>query len=223
MAISPSSTMSPPLLPSDVYLEILKHLPISRDDPSSVVTLVSCLQANSKTRSAALSSPLWKPHYQVRYTHCDDTKETQRRDDAKGNWRLLYFARRRLDLRALQLADTIRLDSTCNRLEVARVFTKELSFDVWDALRLESQIQQPLCFRRDETEEEDESDVEPEAVPRRFWAETILGLIARNEAVKRWGNLLTMNGDAQSLTFEDSMASLSSVFNVSAQEVRCDQ
>ena len=62
--------------------------------------------------------------------------EARRRAQHGADPRLLFFARRALDARALRLVDAIR---TCvpGRAAHAAVLARELSFDVWDALAAE--------------------------------------------------------------------------------------
>lgn len=203
-----------PQLPLDVYLEILNFLDAPRGDDTCVRALVSFLEASSQTRAAALFPRLWRPHYEARYTHSVEENEKERRTETKGDWRLLYFSRRRLDRRALQLADKIRLDTKL-RHERAREFTSQLSFDVWDALKIESSVPLPSSF----TGEEPGAPVPEDALPRRFWATSILGTIARHQAVSIWGKIAARNRDGPIVSFEDALSSMSSVFNVSVQEV----
>lgn len=78
-----------PQLPVDIYIEVLKVLPAHRTDPTSVRTLVSCLQANTLVRTAALASVVWEAHYHARYTDCVPARETERKERLGGDWRLL--------------------------------------------------------------------------------------------------------------------------------------
>jgi len=93
-----------PWLPTELYIHILSYLPPGKDRADlSVKTLCSCLSANSHLRNAALFPDLWEPHYRVRYTECVEEREERRREETKGDWRLMYVARRELDRKALQI------------------------------------------------------------------------------------------------------------------------
>ncbi|TCD62405.1 hypothetical protein EIP91_006933 [Steccherinum ochraceum] len=228
------SSSSSSLLAPDVYLEILKHLPASRNDDSAVKTLVSCLQANSRVRSAALYGPLWKPHYLARYTHRIEENEKSRLERTRGNWRLMFFERRALDRKALLLADEIRLLAGNSELrrDKAKEFTTSLSFDVWDALRLEACLPHGWDWLEVETEDELLTGSNPptatrghldssEVLPRKFWAEAILGIIVRFNCIDIWSRLFSRSQpDMSSTLFVRGLTSLSSGYNVSEQEVQ---
>lgn len=133
--------------------------------------------------------------------------------------------RRRLDRRALRVADEIRVNPV-GRHERAREVARELSFDVWNALRLETLIPTPQYFLK---EKEGEEVVEPyrdvdgeEVLPRKFWAQAILGVIARRESILLWAKIFTPRpeDEGKSPTFVDVIASLSAAFGVSMKEVR---
>ena len=213
-----------PQLPVDLYLEILKFLPEGREDDTSVQTLVSCLRTSTLVRAAALSPLVWEHHYHARYTHCIAENEKQRRERTSGDWRLLYFERRRIDRDALKLVDEIRLGVGRGRQEHARTFATTLSFDVWDALKLESQIPIPPCFREEGQEQHNgDQSWDEQALPRRFWADALLGVIARYEAVGLWAKMFRLESAASErvqVPFVEALSSLSSVFNVSMHEVR---
>ncbi|CAL1695039.1 unnamed protein product [Somion occarium] len=203
--------MTIPTFPVEIYSEILKHIPTT--DDSGVKLLLAFLQSNSRLRAAALAPEVWEPHYHARYVHSVEERERQRRDAAGNNWRQLYIQRRTLDRKALQSLDEIRKDRRDRHNKVATI--TDFSFDIWDAIRQESRIPIPLCFRGSYGEQ-DESAVPPDALPRQFWANTILGVIARRQAVGIWGRTFSEQGD---VPFEEALASLSSVYSVSVKEI----
>jgi len=116
----------------------------------------------------------------------------------------------------LEVAEDVRLHAP-GRLEKARIFTKELSFDVWDALRLRSQLPPPSTFTGGVI-----VDAVDDALPKRFWAHALLGTIARHQAVSLCAELTQPEDWAQTaspLSCENMVASMSSFYNVSMREV----
>ncbi|KAI0931746.1 hypothetical protein AcW2_000568 [Taiwanofungus camphoratus] len=212
-----------PWLPIEIYIHILGFLPPTEGSADiGVKTLVSCLSTNGQLRAAALTSSLWESHYLARYTTCDEERERQRREETNGDWRLMYLARRALDSSALRLLDDIRVQLS-GRYQKARVFTQELSFDVWDALERESQLPLPAYFReRNEVDgeegETDEKDV-PHALPRRYWAKTMMGVIARHHTLRMWARLYSGGPEGDSITFEEALAGLSTFFDESPKRI----
>lgn len=202
--------MTVPVLPVEIYSEILKH--ISTQDDYGINLLVSFQQCNSLLQAAALAPEVWEAHYRVRYLHCVEEKERARREAAGSNWRELYIQRRRLDQTALQLLDEIRKDPR-DRLRKASIIA-DLSFDIWDALRLESKIPIPNCFQRERGQ--DNIPI-TDALPRCFWANVILGVIARRHMIGLWYRVFREKED---IPFEETLAALSTMFDVSIKEVR---
>ncbi|EKM61317.1 uncharacterized protein PHACADRAFT_82095, partial [Phanerochaete carnosa HHB-10118-sp] len=191
---------------------ILSEIPASKEDPSEQ-TLLYCLRANSVLRAAALAPQVWKTPYLVRYTHSDEDRERQRRTDVSCDWRALYLWRRRLDREALSLLDRIRGERV-GRHDVARRIAKEYGFDVWDFFREESCLPLPTwCY---DQPPQDVVQSPPNALPRRYWAQVMLGVIARNSAIGLWSKVALPN--QQDVTFEEALAGLSAFFDVSAKE-----
>ncbi|KAI0079618.1 hypothetical protein K474DRAFT_1658979 [Panus rudis PR-1116 ss-1] len=208
-----------PTLPVELFVEILGHLPVC-DDDSSIKTLSNAFLANSQTRTAASTSLLWKPHYQHRYVHCVEARERERRKALGGDWRLLYIQRRLLDRHALYILGQLRDDRTGRHERVRRL--AELSFDIWDVLRQEEQLPLPYCLLGGAalTVPQDAYDnrlAEENVLPRKFWAGTALGIIARRHNIQLWNEVFQINGN--SISFEDALASLSSAFDFSIQEI----
>ena len=191
-------------------------MPTSKHDPSER-TLLNCLQANSLLRTAALLSVVWKTPYLVRYTHSVGAREERRRADADGHWREMYWKRRRLDREALVLVDAIRTQRV-GRHALARRLVQEYGFDVWDALREEAGLAGPAWVL---------SNAYPpdvaggggvvNALPRRYWARVVLGVIARHDVMGLWTK--TVVPGQQEVDFETALMGLSTFFDVSMQEV----
>ena len=194
-----------------IFIEILSNIHTSKDSPSEP-TLVSCLQANSVLRAAALASRAWKKPYRIRYTHSDHEREQKRKELFGGDWRLMYYERRRIDKQGMDLLAEIR-EQRSGRHDRARRFTQELSFDVWDALKEESELMIPHWFRE---ELRIEGNAAEDALPRQFWARTAMGIITRYQAIKMWTQLLD---DPSSVSFEQGLAGLSAFFDTSLAEV----
>lgn len=202
-----------------IYIEILKQLPTTRTD-SSERTLVACLRTNSVVRAAALAPAVWAAPYRTRYTHCVETNERRRREAAHDDWRVMYVARRRLDQRALRLLDEVRTERG-GRHEKARVFTQAYANDVWDALRLESELPIPSWFREGGLAAGGSAEgtvVAAEALPRRYWAQVMMGVISRFEVMGLWARVFANPADPM-VTFEQALAGLSGFFDVSIREV----
>ena len=198
-----------PNLPVEVHSEILKHIPTTGD--TGIKILLTFQQCNTLLQAAALAPEVWEPHYRTRYMHFVESNELERRIVTGGNWRELYIQRRRLDQTALRLLDEIRKEPR-DRLQKGS-FIADLSFDVWDALRLESKIPIPNCFQR---AGQGDDGVPKDALPRRFWSNVLLGVIARRQTIGLWHRAFRRN---EEITFEVALASLSSMFDVSIKEV----
>ncbi|KAF9074819.1 hypothetical protein BDP27DRAFT_1213458 [Rhodocollybia butyracea] len=174
--------MIPPL-PLDCLICILKQLPCSRDSDGeeSVKTIVRCSAANALFQEAAALPILWQRHYQARYLYANDTEEVQRKADTGGNWRLVYFARRRIDKQVLMHLDAI-VSQRVGRYMHAKSVAQYL-FDVWDVLEIESAGSEHLRIY--------ENDMVPSlSATRVYWASALLSSISRMYAVEFWGRCL---------------------------------
>ncbi|KAI0756813.1 hypothetical protein C8Q80DRAFT_1264827 [Daedaleopsis nitida] len=210
--MDPTGVLSRPELPVELYTHTLSLLP--PEDASTLKTLFSVLWTSTYLRAAASASVLWKPHYTARYTQCSPENDARRRAQHGDDYFKLYMARRELDHRALTLVDEIRRDIV-DRSARARVLARELSFDVWDALRAETVLPLPKYFRSMHDSAK-EVEAAPEALPRRYWAKTALGVIARYWAVRMWQR--TKAGD-QAVTFEEVLAGFSAFFGWSPYSI----
>ncbi|KAH0838039.1 YccV-like-domain-containing protein [Lanmaoa asiatica] len=195
-------------LPFDVYVQILKQLPISAHSDDGPRTLVACLRANSILQSAASIAALWEPHYRVRYTVSLPANELSRKRALGDDWKALYMERVRLDRQATKILDDIIMERD-GRLERAREITSTFSYDVWNMLAAEAQCPIPEPFRG--VYDSDEGEVPPHAIPRRFWARSLLGTIARSHAVRTWSEIKNEE-DNDADTLETAIACLSSYF-----------
>ncbi|KAH7886095.1 YccV-like-domain-containing protein [Phlebopus sp. FC_14] len=207
-------------LPFDVYVHILERLPVSAYSDDSPRTIAACLRSNSALREAASVVELWKPHYIARYTFCDAVNEEDRRKSLGNDWKLRYFERARLDRQAIRLLDLI-VTQRDGRLQRAREITSSFSYDVWNALDAEAQCNIPEAFREDEDTNAGQTSnpyVSSHAIPRRFWAQSLLGAIARSHAVRIWSEIKRGHrSDSDSL--EIAVACLSSYFSRPPMEV----
>ncbi|KAG2076902.1 YccV-like-domain-containing protein, partial [Suillus decipiens] len=194
-------------LPFELFVQILEQLTPSKDSDESITVLISCLKASTSLRTAASVSGLWEPHYRVRYTICDPVKEQLRKQSTGGDWRLMYFKRRRIDLETLDMLFKIVTERGDGRLERARDVNTMFSFDAWNVLEIAANYPLPEAFRGPGAPEQ--GPVPPHAVPTRFWAQMLLGAIARSNAVRTWGELVS-NDTPQAL--ELSFACVSSFF-----------
>ncbi|KAG0707460.1 YccV-like-domain-containing protein [Suillus ampliporus] len=194
-------------LPFDLYVHILEQLTPLTDSDESITALVSCLKASSSLRAAASVPGLWEPHYRVRYTICDPAKEQSRKQSTGGDWLLMYLERRRIDLQTLNILSKIVTERGDGRLERAREINTMFSFDAWNALEIAASYPLPETFH--ELGVPEQRPVPAHAIPIRFWAQMLLGSIARSHAVRTWGTLLSSDTPQ---TLELSFACVSSFF-----------
>ncbi|KAI0801074.1 hypothetical protein C8Q74DRAFT_1364725 [Fomes fomentarius] len=201
-----------PELPIELYTHILKSLPPG--DASTVKTLLSFFAVNTVLRTVASASIVWKPVYEAQYTQCVPENEARRRAElGNSNFYKLFRRRHEIDRRALALVDEIRLNVE-GRSARARVLAREYSFDVWDALRVESVLPLPKYFRRPPQDKAEDIEPAPHAFPRRYWARAVQGVIARYWAVVMWKRAVA--GD-QKVTFEELLMGFSAFFGWSPQ------
>ena len=205
------------LLPVEIYTHILTQLP--GREPTTTTTVVSFLAANSVTRAGALDQRLWHELYIARYLRSVRSNEVERNARLGDDWRLMYIERYKLDRTALMLLDHIRTHPEDRRAPADRL-AQELSFDVWDAIELESQIPIPLAFRAAVNEVATASDDQVPitcALPRRFWAKAALGALARLRAVHAWGRIENVEDQC---SFEDVVLGFSAFTDVSPFQAR---
>jgi F-box protein 21 len=210
------SPMSCPWLPLDVYVHILNQLPISLDtDDSSTRTLSNCCQASSQIRAAAIISSIWEPHYRARYTLAVPEREAARVEKHTGDWRLMFYDRRRLDCLAMKLLEEI-IEQRSDRISRAKELCS-LSFDVWNAMDRETRCVVPEMFCKPGDEP---GAVVPanHALTRRYWAKQVQGVIARHRAIGLWAHL-RLQGPDDVLSFEEVLAGLSTFFGHIPSEV----
>lgn len=200
-------------LPVELYVQCLEQLP--GREPSSLQAVVSFLSANSVTRVAALDKPVWANLYRSRYTHNVAEREEERLTRHAGDWQMIFIERYKLDRAALDLVDCIRTRPEEREVASHRL-ALDFSWDVWDALELESQVPIPRTFRDPAGENTPYQGPAPHALPRRFWATASLGAIARHHAVKSWARILNKD---QECTFEDVLTGLSAFMDVSPYHV----
>ncbi|KAI0328144.1 hypothetical protein GY45DRAFT_1326678 [Cubamyces sp. BRFM 1775] len=195
-------------LPLEIYTYILCLYDLNCD--IGLKTLLSVLSTSHYLRAAASAPIVWKPYYAARYTHSVPENEERRKARYGDDFRLLYFARRELDRRALRLLDEIRTN-IAGRNAKACVLAKVYSFDVWDVLGLEAQVPLPAYFcRRKPTR-----PAAPHALPRRYWACVAQGVIARHWAVRMWQRVA--GGDLHT-TMEEMLCGFSAFFGRSPTE-----
>ncbi|KAI0778375.1 hypothetical protein BD413DRAFT_704864 [Trametes elegans] len=201
-----------PELPLEVYTYILSFFHPRHEQ--GLQTLLSVLATSHYLRAAASASTLWKPYYDARYSHSVPENEELRKARYEDDYRLRYFARRELDRAALRLLDEIRTQVP-GRSARACVLVRQYSFDVWDALQLEQQLPIPRYFRRN-GHLAGAKDPAPHALPRRYWAGVVQGVIARYWAVKMWQRVAS--GD-WTVSFEEMLAGFSAFFDWSPYEI----
>ncbi|KAI9065934.1 hypothetical protein FKP32DRAFT_1590259 [Trametes sanguinea] len=201
-------------LPVELYIQVLNELPVQ--DTSTLTTIISLLSVNKATRAAALDNSSWEKLYRSRYTHCDESREAERQQRSNGDYYSMFVERYKTDRTALQLLDYIRTIHGNYRegLAIASQIVQDMSFDVWDALKLETQLTIPKVFR-DPTAEDMEEEAAPHALPRSFWARSLLGAIGRTYAMQKWQRLnLPDHGE----TFDDVLAGFSAFQDCSPKE-----
>ena len=197
------------LLPVEIYAHILTQLP--GREPTTTTTVVSFLAANSVTRAGALDQRLWHELYIARYLRSVRSNEVERNARLGDDWRLMYIERYKLDRTALKLLDYIRTHPE-DRTTPADRLAKELSFDVCDAIELESQVAIPHVFRDAASGVGEDQVAATHALPRRFWAKAALGALLRSRAAQVWGR--AENAPNQ-YSFEDILVGFSAFTDVS--------
>ncbi|EGN93128.1 hypothetical protein SERLA73DRAFT_78970 [Serpula lacrymans var. lacrymans S7.3] len=203
------------LLPFDIYLHILVKFPVSDHSDDSVKTLSACLRTNSTLREAASLSKVWEPHYKARYTECVTAEEELRKQAAGGDFRLMYMYRRRLDQQAVDILNGISMERTGRQGRAAQLAIS-LSYDVWNALELETRLTPAEIL---EGLHQNARDIAPHAIPRRFWAKTLLGVIGRSAAVKLWAKLRPVPITQDMVSFETAFAALSTSFEYTPTQI----
>lgn len=184
------------LLISDIWIDICSILPIS--------DLVRISGVNKIIREAAQLPTLWASHYKAVYSICDPIREANRRSRYDNDYRLMFFERARMDNEALRDLDDIYLCRR-SRSECARSLVR-LSYDIWNAIERESLSSLPKAIQG-------HGDGAHPSVTRSFWAREALQMIARNEAIQRWGALLDSAVD-NSMSIEEGFSGLSAFFGV---------
>ncbi|KAF7303238.1 F-box domain-containing protein [Mycena kentingensis (nom. inval.)] len=197
-----------PQLPLDLFVHVLESLQPERASPDpSLTTLISCLQANSLLREAAQVPAVWERFYCVRYQHDNDqlrSAPSRFHSQFNGNWRDMYYARRRLDQAALDLLDEM-VRARRNRYKYAAALTA-MSFDVWDALEIDCLFPVPSLF----------GTTQSYAITRRYWAEGAMNMILRRFAITQWGRLV--DEGARSVSFVDAFSYMSCFFGKTPRE-----
>ena len=205
-------------LPFDVYVHVLKRIPVSAfpDDPG-LKTLIACSETNTTLRVAASLPSVWEPHYLAKYTICDPHRENLRREQLGNNWKALFLCRLRIDRQAIGALDLI-VSERRGRAELARQVASTMSYDVWNALEVEARRDFPEPVQLNEQDDRDTEPFSPHTVPRRYWAQSLLGAITRSHAMKVWGEIKSGPGN-QPEALELGIACLSSFFGYRPAEV----
>ncbi|KAH7880933.1 uncharacterized protein C8R40DRAFT_1075859 [Lentinula edodes] len=200
-----------PSLPLDVLVHILYQIPPSRDlDSISVRTLVQCSLTNTLFREAAAIPALWQQHYQVRYIHANEASEGQRKAETNGNWKLMYAARRMVDMEVLKHLDSIVMKRV-GRYDHASALTKFL-FDAWDVLEIEIGTVDPS----EHLEIHEVGVAHSLSATRVYWASELLTSIGRTHAVGLWSSL---RSDNNSVSFVQAFSSISCFFGKHPDEI----
>ncbi|KAL4070645.1 YccV-like-domain-containing protein [Scleroderma citrinum] len=198
-------------LPLDVYIHILSQIPVSASSDDGPKTLITCSEVNTTLRVAASLPSVWEPHYRAKYTICDPARETYRKLVLGNDWKAHFLSRLRIDKQAIIAIDLL-VAERAGRPELARRASAILSFDGWNALEAETRCNPPEPLELDEsTNREPCSDILCHALPRRYWAQCLLGAISRSHAIKAWGAIKS-NPEDQPESLELAIACLSSFF-----------
>ncbi|KAJ4485027.1 Hemimethylated DNA-binding protein YccV like-domain-containing protein [Lentinula edodes] len=200
-----------PSLPLDVLVHILYQIPPSRDlDSISVRTIVQCSLTNTLFREAAAIPALWQQHYQVRYFHANEASEGQRKAETNGNWKLMYAARRMIDMKVLKHLDSIVMKRV-GRYDHANALTKFL-FDAWDVLEIETGMVDSSRHLKIREFGERHSL----SATRVYWASAVLASIGQTYAVGLWSSLRLGNN---SVPFVQAFSSISCFFGKHPDEI----
>ena len=221
--------------PVEIYHHILAQLPPLRDEDSSVYTLVICSEVNSILRWVSTSAATWQQHYQIRYRHNDERKETERKSRFESDWRAMYAERRRLESQALDTMKNVILGNTESSRPIEEIFEEaeegehdrhpvpwlhvvgrsivQLGMDIYDLL---DSLKRTAPRRLKGAPEEAELTYERPTSPWKSWATYFGCLVLRHDALSRW---IRMRDDPEETTFERVLAGLSAFYGVSYVEV----
>ena len=152
---------------------------------------------------------------------CGPATENLRREIVGNGWRALFLCHLRTDRHAIGALDLI-ISERSGRAELARQVALTMSYNVWNALEVEARcaLPEPLELGgQDGGDTEPFSGIHRHVLPRRHWAQSLLGTISRSHAMKVWGDIKSGQGNQPEL-LELAIASLSSFFAYSPAEVR---
>jgi F-box protein 21 len=241
-----SSPRGIPKIPQEIYIDILYQLPAERYCDDSVLAITACASASSSLRAAATTLALWRPHYLVRYPHCRSEKHEEEEEMRKwrcgGDWRKMYIERRKVDKEAYEVVDSLILcqwrrkrkddgslwkgpfdpnDKPLDEVEATRLVHEclremvKFGVAVLDALDVLEQAPVPPWFRM--KHEKPVQYVPQHALPRRYWAAALRGLIVRHDAVTLWVRMRFEGG--RTISMERAFAGLTAFFGIGYLEV----
>ncbi|KAJ3721718.1 Hemimethylated DNA-binding protein YccV like-domain-containing protein [Lentinula raphanica] len=199
-------------LPLDVLVHILFQLTPSRspDGEIAVKTIARFSVASVLFQEAAAFPSLWQQHYQARYLHANEQSEEQRKAETNGNWKLMYAARRAIDMEVIEHLQSI-VTKRVGRYDHVNASTKFL-FDAWDVLEIARGVASPS----EHMEIRDASESHTLMATRSYWASALLVSIGQTYAVNLWASLRSGNN---SVSFVQAFSSTSCFFGKHMDEM----
>ncbi|KLO07089.1 hypothetical protein SCHPADRAFT_945554 [Schizopora paradoxa] len=215
MSSSSSSNDNYPWLPLELLSKIFDELPL--DDESAVI-LARSMQANRLFSRTIADMAIWELLYGTRYIHHDHTREMERIERLGSNWYLRYAARRRIDRIAMEgLRNIVHATELDQHFDMVR---KVLRFgsDVWDALKQSTKHPLPVLFQSDDDIELVIQGRTLTTLTTRYWSQELLGLIARQLAMKTW-TALSRGEMERTFPLDECLSYLSAFYDVHPDDV----
>jgi len=225
----------PPPIPLDILISILSHLPPERTRSDlSAKTIGRFATCSRLFRDAASNSTLWIPHYEERFIYCDADKEEERLEVFQSDYCKMYGARKRLEVRALELVRRLMTERKTRHQSVQEL--TELSEDVWDVLELETQCPLPPSFEHRTNWKDKHGVVPPNPLTWKYWSIKALAVISRHIGIREISQVNSREDHSEEGSEEEEMdkeemdedflrwsraqCSLSTFFSIHPSEVR---
>ncbi|KAG8928531.1 hypothetical protein FRC02_006807 [Tulasnella sp. 418] len=183
-------------LPTEIFQQIL--LCLSPNDPSTIPTILNCMQCSKRFYSMASFPLIWRRQYLHRWTLSDPGHEAARVTECKGDWSRMYAVRARRDIdvvsivREMSIAHEGRLLQAQN---VAKVYGK----DCWNVLKSLA-----------------DNGMDSQRFAEAYWAGQLREAMVRKDSYEC---LLKLHDDGNSCTFEEGLSTLSSFFGIHYDEI----
>ncbi|KAH7345414.1 hypothetical protein B0J17DRAFT_639794 [Rhizoctonia solani] len=216
----------------ELVVACLSHFPPSKNDDTSVRTLLACIATCRSLGQIAKTDVLWGPHYRARYL---------RDQGLDGEWYIRYISRRKIEIQTINLLNDII--STPSKRDASIVELVELGDLAWDTLNKEAMCREDRERQAErwegtgeewngsggETEGGLSEEPDPENIPndwiqRRWWTRQVLGTMARASAVHAMSKVFTDERPdpatfENARLFEEGIKALSGLMGANTAEI----